>query len=63
MQVPERREKIFLPAPADGAYHKARFTRNRIGAFHQGKIAAQGGMEQCLKVGSMMIGYRHDIFP
>ena len=28
------------PAQAAGAHDKARFTRNRIGAFHEGEIAA-----------------------
>jgi hypothetical protein len=63
MQVPEWREKKFVPAPADGAHDKARFTRSRIGALHQREIAAQGGMQQCLKIGSVVIGYRHDTSP
>ncbi|EQB14920.1 hypothetical protein RLDS_12175 [Sphingobium lactosutens DS20] len=63
MQVPRRREQIRLPAPADGAHDKARFTRSRIGAFQQGEIAAQGCMQQCLKIGLVVIGYRHDTSP
>jgi len=63
MQVPERREKILLPAPANGAHDKAWLAGNRIHALHQCEIAAQGGMQQCLKIGSVMIGYRHDTSP
>lgn len=55
MQVPEWREQIFLPAPADGANHIAGFAGNRIDAFHQGEIAVHGGIQQSLKIGSVMI--------
>jgi len=63
MQVPERHEQIFLPAPADGADHKAGFAGNRIDAFHQSEIAIHGGIQQSLKIGSVMIGYRHHALP
>lgn len=63
MQVPERREQIFLPAPADGADHIAGLTGNRIEAFHQSEIVVHGGIQQRLKIGSVMIGYRHHALP
>tara|TARA_B100000378_G_scaffold47595_2_gene35503 strand:+ start:21936 stop:22127 length:192 start_codon:yes stop_codon:yes gene_type:complete len=63
MQVPEWREKIFVPAPADSGHDKAWLAGNRIHALHQCEIAAQGGMQQRLKIGSVMFGYRHDMLP
>ena len=63
MQVPEWREQIFLPAPADGANYIAGFAGNRIDAFHQGEIAVHGGIQQSLKIGSVMIRYRHHALP